>query len=799
MATIMTPTDPSGAAEGTPTTPLRQLWQAPVFVAGVAALLAAVWGRPPAGPDVRRQLDRDLAAARHELGRGDGDLEAAAEAARRAVDEAATFPEHLGEAHLLLGSIHLRLGDRAAPELAVEHWRLAREHLEQAEHHGVPPEEQGRLQYRLGKAGFLLKDNPDRVVERLAAGVEQADDRAEGYGLLTRAYLNLTPPNLEMALRANAKLRQEVPRLDERVLGPAKLLGGELLLRQGHAVEARKVLEKISDQAPPEVLTQARLLRARTYQDEGKWKEASELWKALLEDRRAPPPEPGKVLYNLGVCHRGLDEPREAAAVWEQCLGRGRGEEAPAAALALADLRLHENAGGKGPEAALALLTRAAGAVQKPGDWTNSLVELPRARAAFERTAQAFREAGRFDLAVQLAAVYDRLATPGRAAALRAEVHTEWARAHQEKAQAADDLVARQKEENAAREHLRAAAAAHAEAADRAEAPAESADHLWDSAAAYLRGQDHAQAAALLERFLERYPKSEHQGEGWFLLAECHRHLNNQEAAERAYLRCIEFPTPFQYHARYHLALDAIQNKQMDRAEEILAQNLQLLRFDANPEAQEKSLFMLGDLLYRRKNYRRVVQHLEEALGRFPPGPEGTRARYQLADSYRELANQEHKSYLMREPMSNETRQHYLEEHRRWLTKAAEEFKKLAELLQKPETRGHLTPEEQDEVPFIAAECLFNLGKYDEALVEYEKLAEQYRGQPSALRALGKEAAIFTARQEWDQVRQRLDLIRQNLSCLPDNQRAAWEEWLEVAGKTVQKEESTRPTGRSRP
>ncbi len=800
MATITAATASSETAERPPAA--RHLWQAPVFVAGVAALLAAWLSRPAAGLDPARRLEQHLAGARHQLARPDGNVEEAVELTLHALEEAEQFPERMGEAHFLLGTAYLRLGDRAArtaPGLAEEHWRVAHDNLDKAEHLGVPPEEWGRLQYRLGKVGFFLKDKPERVAERLAAGVDQAEDRAEACSLLTRAYLALNPPNLKEALRANERLRQEVPRVDEQVLAPAKLLGGELLLRMGKPEQARKVLEKIGEQAPAEVLTQARLLRARTYQDEGKWKEAAELWKAVLEDKRAAPPEVGRILYNLGVCHRGLDEPREAAGMWEECLRKGRGDEVSAAALALAELRLHD--GDKGPDQAPELFQRAVENVRTPEEWKNSLVDLSRARETFERAVQACRQMGRFDLAVALTGIYDRLALSGRGPSLRAEVYGEWAQAYAEQAAAAKDGLARQKGENAAREMLRQAGTAHAEAAERGTVPAEQAQHLWQSAGNYLQGEDYARAAAVLERFLERYPRSEHQGEGWFRLAEAYRHLNNQQAAHSAYAKCIEFPTPFAYRARYHLALAAIEKNEIDKAEEILLQNLQLLRYDPDQEAHEKSLFTLGDLMYRRKNYRKVVQHLGEAVGRFPSNPEATRAHFELADSYRRLASQEHQAALIKEPISEETRRHFLEEHQQWLEKAAAEFDDLANDLEKDKEghRGHLSPEEEIEIPYIAAECYLTAGKYDKALQRYLLLAQRYHGQGYLeVRALEGAARVYAHRKQFDLMQQRLNDIRAALPSLPEKYRAAWEKWVQDASRvpTVSNDASPASGGR---
>jgi tetratricopeptide (TPR) repeat protein len=796
MATITAATgSPETIEETAGAASVRQLWQAPVFVIGVAALLAAVLSRPPRGPDPARVLEQHLAAARARLARPDGDAEEAVQLALHALEEAESYPGRKGEAHFLLGTAYLRLGDRVAakdPALAREHWGVAGENLQKAAEMGVSSEEKGRLQYRLGKVGFLLKDKPERVAPLLAAGAEQAEDRAEAYRLLTQAYLALSPPDLEKALRANERLRQEVPQVDEQVLAPAKLLGGELLLRLGKPKDARKVLEKIGDKAPAEVLARARLLRAQTYQDEGKWKEAAELWKAVLEDPRAPPPEPGRILYNLGVCYRGLDELREAAAVWEECLRQGHGDEAPAAALALAEAHLRE--GEPGAAKALELFRKAVGRAKTPEEWTNTLIELPKAREVFERAIRTCRQAGRFELAVQLSRIYDSLALPGLGSALRAELYAEWAHAHQEQAAEAKDSMARQKEENAAQEMLRQAGAAHKEAAERIAAPAEQAEHLWQGAACFLQGEDYKSGAVLLQLFLERNPKPKpqeegRQGEGWFLLADAYRHLGQQEAAITAFKKCIEFRTPYAYRAKYHLALAAIEQNKIDEAEEILTQNLHDLRHtdqNRDQEAYEKSLFTLGDLLYRRREYKKVVQHLEKAVELFPANPEATRAHYQLADSYRRLASQDHIQNTLSRGMSEEMMKNILEEHKRWLDKAAREFDALAKDLEEGNHRGHLPPEVESEIPLTAAECYFNAGEYDQALERFRVLAERYHRQGMAgVRALAGMATVYFARHQNALCKPLLGEINAALQTLPPTYRPAMETWLRQVGKEV--------------
>src|SRR5262249_223307 len=141
---------------------------------------------------------------------------------------------------------------------------------------------------------------------------DSADDRAEGYRLLTEAYLRLPEPNLKAAIEVNEKLRL-VPKLPPEAQAQAQLQGGELLVRLHRAEDARKVVKNISTQAPPRVLSQARVLRAQSFQTENRFSEASDEWKKLLSDTREPLPNRSLVLYFLGVCEAKDGKQQDAA------------------------------------------------------------------------------------------------------------------------------------------------------------------------------------------------------------------------------------------------------------------------------------------------------------------------------------------------------------------------------------------------------------------------------------------------------------------------------------------------------
>jgi tetratricopeptide (TPR) repeat protein len=770
MGSDPTPTVPAGYAGGR----RRPLWQVPVFLVGVAALAAAWFLRAPAdsGP---RQVARLLARARQILSRPDGDAEAAAEAAQNALDRAGTEGERAGEAYFLLGSAFMRQGDHTAGDEGRPWWVRARQALEEAERRGVSAEDRGRLHYRIAKVFYHTGDDPRQVAERLAASAADAEDGAEAYDLLTRAYLAQTPPDYQKALDANTKLREQ-PVLHDDFLAAVKLRSGELKLKLGRAEEARKDLELIGSSAPSAVLCKARLLRARSYQEEGKWAEAADQWQAALGDTREPPPDRAEVLYLLGDCRRRLDQADEAARAWEECVRVANGNaEGVAASVQLAELRLDR----KEYAAAADLLAAVAGRVHKPADWNNPRVDGARVVEVFEKAVKACRGAGEFDLALQLTGHFERLAAPGRAVTLRAEAAAEWAK---KRATPAEGGRVTPENEKAAHELFARSGAAYAECAAAAAGEART-DLLWQSAGRYLDGQDLYRAVSTLEDLLKEEQRPEKLGEGWFLLGEARRKSKDTDAAEAAYVDCLKYPTPFAYRARYQLALLYWQAGRADQARDILKQNLAQLRFDRDAEALEKSLYALGDFAYHHHDYSEVVKLLEEALGQFPSNPDQTRARYQLADSYRQLAVEAKRDEMLGDSPNPEYVKHLREKYRRFLQKAADEYQELAAFLEKPESAGHLTPDEREEVPLVAADCRYNLGQYQEALALYERLADANAGQRLLLLALGGAARCHSALGQTDKLRQRLEDIRKGLAGLKKSEREQWEEWLSLAAR----------------
>lgn len=766
---------------------LRHLWQVPTFFLGLLALVTVATAHPLWSNSSSRLVAHSLASARRELEVQRPDIDQAILLAEKALSQSSS-PRHAAEAHFLLGSAYTRRAEQAPAESSADLWQRARNHLEQAEHIGIPEADRARLAYRLGKTYAALDADPQRIIDYLNWSIQDAADNPfEAYSLLAQAYLRLPTPDLRGALEATRK-QLALPNADDAGLAAPRLLCGELLRRLDQPDEARKVLARIGPGAPADILFRARYQRARLLQDEGSWAEAALLWEAVKADPRWVTVEPARVLYSLGLCYQKLDRTSDAVGTWEATRLRG-GEEGQAAALGLARLRLRSDK----PAAALETFESALRGVSSAADYHNSLVELAEVRALFEEGIAQFRQASAFEEAVQLANLYEKVAAPGVGQDLAGQTAETWARALRTQAQRAPNPETGKRLEEEARQRFRQAGTAFEAAAAHAATSAEQAERLWRSVTDSLEGRDHARASQALERYVRLPVPPERQGQAWFVLGETHRALRNSAAAQSAFQKCIEYPGPHAFRARYELAVAQIEQKRWEDAEEVLVHNLKMMaQLGPDPEAHEKSLITLASLLYQRKNYTEAMRRLQEALDRYPTNPNAIKLRLQLAQCCRQLAEQANERSAVGNFTTPEERAHHRAERQKFLEMAAGHHQKLVDDLESQQFKQPLTPEQEailGQVRFAVADCRFDLGQYAQALFLYNVLAKRYENTVEGLIALKHVWQCHGVLFQPEQARATLDRIR---AALPrttfdgageNRSRPWWENWLADQGK----------------
>ncbi len=768
--------------------PLGRLWQLPTFAAGVLALgllLAHLPARPHSSLDL---FEESLAAAFEALDARD--WERALERGKQALSRADAAPHRSGDFRFLFGSAYLleaqlgdALGDAPGDEpgdepVRAESARRARVYLQQAEQLGVLEAYQPRLQYRLALARHLAGLEPEEVIPELERALRFSPaDREEGYRLLSALYLKKSTPDPEAALRACEKL-VALPGLLQP--GRARLRQAELLLHLKRTDEARQVLARIPAVAPES--KQALHLRALSYFEDQDWASAAALWEEPeLEKLPALP----AVLYYRGLSYERLTRTDEARETWSR-LRRDwpDSEEAVAAALRLAELERQQGRKAEALACFESVLPRIA-----PG-FRNAFLDAEAVRRIIQSSWSSWLEQGSFAEARRLATAARHLSGPGEAEQRFALASEGAGLAAFQQAGAATGVEAEKRIAEARALCLEAAEAFETVARLRTGAP-EHAELLWSSAANFLRAQQYTRAAAVLERYLALDVPKKRRLEALVGLGEAQQALKQNEKAIKLLQEALRQDGPLSFRTRYLLALAQIEQGKLDDAERTLRDNLNA---PPGPEPAEfsQSLFALGHLLYRKGHYTEAAAYLERAVEKYPGDPQALQARYVLAECHRKAARLEAKTVGKAEVKS--IRDLYQKQYAHKLEQALTHFRHVAFALSDRQDGGTLGSADQAllrESRFGVGECLFNLGRYEEAIGVYEALAESYRDRAESLTAFMHLTHCYFTLKRTTEARQAVQRARGVLDKLADQDvestqisRKDWQDWLDAAARS---------------
>jgi tetratricopeptide (TPR) repeat protein len=613
---------------------LSQLWQVPTFLIGLFAIIGAAGSAPWRLTPQEREFAKLVMTLRQALEQGESGDAVVGHA------EMVDLRLHLSrsrsaEAHFLVGSAYYRQAQQKPAILAKDIWPRAIEHLEEARARGVSDADKAALQYRLGFSLYQQKTELPRAIELMMLGVEKgAEQPLQGYQLLVQANLKQTPPSVDGALSASARVLDLTPESEIEGMALARLQHAELLLHKEMRADALKQLERIGPKASRALRVKARLLQARCCEEDGFWAKAIVIWQELLADTTLVEGGRARVLYALGWCHHKLDPNNdETQRVWSEALKFG-GPDGQAAGLHLGKLRLP--LGGQQTIQGLADWNEALEKVNSPQDYRNPHVAKEQVIEWFNRAIRQFHDAQDPQKTQTVAVLYRKLAPGGIAEFGLGEAAEALAKLLAEKLQRNLDKVTLADVED----QYRRAGAAYEQAA-KARPEGERPDSLWRSAQCYISANDSAQAQQIILQFVKLEPREPRLAEAWHTLGDLYRLERKKDNAHDAYLKCLQYPnTLFAYRSRYYLAVEEIEKRNLMQALDILKQNLVggSGEIDIERAWQEKSQFKMALLLMEMRNYGEAEVHLKEFLKLFPENQYALVARDQLGECYRCLA-----------------------------------------------------------------------------------------------------------------------------------------------------------------
>lgn len=345
---------------------------------------------------------------------------------------------------------------------------------------------------------------------------------------------------------------------------------------------------------------------------------------------------------------------------------------------------------------------------------------------------------------------------------------------------------------------------------------------VWQAAESFRKANNLERANRLLAEYL-RYEERNKHGRALVALGRNYIHAGEWQKAVEPLERCLtEYATnPVSYEARLLAANAKLELGELEEAIELLESNLSDYQLDPKSPIWQDSLFELGQTIFERGDellltanadqppgadqnvqdrlekshdkFMLAVQRLGEAASRYGEDPRNFATRHLLARSYR-LAAKTPETIVKSQPdLVDSARRGLLQQRREMLEKALEEFRNLHTAInQRSESYG--TSEELMSLTrncyFGEADALYDLARWEEAIVAYRNVASRYLNQPEALEALVQLAQCHRKLGREFEAKKTLTQAEQVLRRIPADQderfvaytRASRPEWEQLIG-----------------
>ncbi len=347
------------------------------------------------------------------------------------------------------------------------------------------------------------------------------------------------------------------------------------------------------------------------------------------------------------------------------------------------------------------------------------------------------------------------------------------------------------------------------------------ADALWKGVDLYDRAGDVQRVIASLEVFIAERPEDSLTPDALLRLGRAYQAAGLFDKAISAYQR-----NQFRYPQSLAASKSAVPLAQayiakgpdsFGKAESVLASVFENRALTPEAEEFRQALFELAQLYYRTGRYEDAVARLEEFTQRYPKEERIGQLTFLMADSYRKSATK--LEVQLASADSSEGAGHVLDANEA-ASARKDRVTKAKGLYEKTIEWYHATPPVRDIdklyqklAYFYRADCLYDLGSFEEAIRLYDAAAFRYQDDPSALAAyvqivnsycaLGKvdEAKTANERAKWLLRRMPRDAFENGGFTMP---REYWEQWLKWTSQSgMWKEEasaatqpSTQPAGK---
>lgn len=671
--------------------------------------------------------------------------------------EQGTLPvEELGGPAFALGATAAYEAEDSQGKDRTKLYLLAARYLEEASIRGFPARRQGEGLYLLGKS---LYETGQVLASRsvlFSALKTSPQYRAETHALLADSYLNDPTPQLQQALEQNTLCLAEKLSAEKRQ--EALLQRAQILLRQGNIEQCNAALDEIPqtakyyDAAVVErgqvLMHEAQALGKKTpaseknqLQAKEKLQQAIKTLSSVQDKAAAAGPAARQSMYLTGMCLLELGDYKGAAEQFTRTQNLfPNTPEGAAAALQAAEVcrRL-----GRDVEA-LSAYRHALSEIIVPQGYHNPWIALDQLKSRYLAAYQHYLGVQNFEIALQLTRIMLPLLPTDQVLLLQAEAHGVWGQTLISQADKAPPNKAGLIR-GMGREQFRRAGACYAKLVKLLPANKTYTDQVWNSALAYMQGQDFQDAARMFQTYLKNEVQRR-RPQALTYLGESLLALNELDRALAMFKECIELHPRDNAACRARLlAAQAYQEKgDLHHAESLLLENLNGDYLTPSSKEWRDSLFVLGELLHNAGRYAEAASRLDEGVKRYGDLPEATPARYLLADCYRQmaLAAQEKNS---RAP-AGDSRAAETKQINELLSQALQQYRQIQETLGANNENAALDAAQRAILRncyFAIGDVLLAQGNYEAAVKAYATAANRYQSHPEVLNAYVQMANAY--------------------------------------------------------
>jgi TolA-binding protein len=625
---------------------------------------------------------------------------------------------------------------------------LAAQYFDESRSRGFPPGREAEGLLLLGKSlhagGRYAVSRP--ILRDAAALVK--DQATNIHLLLAEGFLHDPKPDYPSALaEVDAYLAASTLSPDERVRG--RLLKSEVFLWMDKTSEALKAIGDVSAEGKLRddvTVMQAwiRIQEARAIKDkpdtaQAKYREAMELLRKVQDQLKSRAAR--QATYLIGVCLLETGDQRGAMAQFTRTRMLYPGDpEAIVADFQEAEIWRQT---GRDKEA-LAAYRRFLRGIGDVDGYNNPWFSLTTLRRRTVEAYQYYLDAKNYAVCLALTRCAMPLFAKDRMVLMNAETHRAWGL----------ELLAQSKNGSAkkareatreARAHFRAAGELFERLAALRITTRYYIDDLWESAHAFLQGQDYRNAARMLSDYLKNEPRSR-RAQALTELGECQLALDHlDEAIGTLKQTLLLYPRDITaYRARILASRVHLEKLDYAEAEALLNENLRGESLTPVGREWRQSLFLLGEVLYRSQRYPEAIRRLEEAVQRYGDGEDVLKARCFIADAYWQVAKTEAKQ--LAKDRVDESRVGRVQRIHDALEVAFERNRAASEALLKHQETNDLDSSEKAMLRngyFAMGSLLVELGRYEEAVGVFTTIANRYQNSPEVLEAYVQLSRAF--------------------------------------------------------